>query len=315
MPFDFLKRRKDRPAVGRRRRRSHRQPLVAAAGIPFDGLTEDWRLVGRMLVDGRLSDALNKREPIAIADVQWAPVDGSEPLAPAPGLKSVDPYDLVLVLAGEDSLPEMSEAGADRPPGPQGLVRGGPGGPALPRRRDRLPLSGLRAGPSAPALVRDVRPDRGCHGDHGRSPGRARQAAGHPRQPRSTCEGSSRWMPGRASASRRCRAPRWAASTGPTGPVAHAAAASSGASDQPALDPAQAETGLRGGRLTGRPSTRSASVSKSAVILSRGNISMTVRPSLAARTKSRPPDRIWAKRRHARRCAPCPRRRRRCWLG
>ena len=44
-----------------------------------------------------------------IADVQWAPMDGSEPLAPAPGLKTVDPYDLVLVLAGEDSLPAMSE--------------------------------------------------------------------------------------------------------------------------------------------------------------------------------------------------------------
>jgi len=72
-------------------------------------MTEEWRLVGRMLVDGRLSDALNKREPIAIADVQWAPMDGSAPLAAAPGLKSVDPYDLVLVIAGEDSLPAMSE--------------------------------------------------------------------------------------------------------------------------------------------------------------------------------------------------------------
>ena len=72
-------------------------------------MTEDWRLVGRMLVEGRLSDALNKREPIAIADVHWAPMDGSEALAPAPGLKSVDPYDLVLVLAGEESLPSMTE--------------------------------------------------------------------------------------------------------------------------------------------------------------------------------------------------------------
>ncbi len=63
-----------------------------------------------MTIDGRLSDALNKREPIAINDVPWAPVDGSEPLAPAPGLKSVDPYDLVLVLAGDDSLPDMTDA-------------------------------------------------------------------------------------------------------------------------------------------------------------------------------------------------------------
>jgi len=62
-----------------------------------------------MIVEGRLSDALNKREPIAITDVQWAPMDASEPLVLAPGLKSVDPYDLVLVLAGEDSLPVMTE--------------------------------------------------------------------------------------------------------------------------------------------------------------------------------------------------------------
>jgi hypothetical protein len=63
-----------------------------------------------MLVDGRLSDALNRREPIALADMQWAPMDGSEPLAAAPGLKSVDPYDMVLVIGGDDSLPVMTEA-------------------------------------------------------------------------------------------------------------------------------------------------------------------------------------------------------------
>lgn len=108
MPFDFLKRRKDRPSA------TPAAPAlstaaVAGGGIPFDGMTEDWRLVGRMMVEGRLSDALNKREPIPIADVSWAPMDGSEPLAPAPGLKSVDPYDLILVLAGEDSLPAMTE--------------------------------------------------------------------------------------------------------------------------------------------------------------------------------------------------------------
>jgi hypothetical protein len=104
VPFDFLKRKKgpeptaETPAA-----------VDPDAGVPFEGLTEDWRLVGRMLIEGRLSDALNKREQIAIAGISWAPVDGSEPLAPAPGLKSVDPYDLVLVLAGDESLPEMTE--------------------------------------------------------------------------------------------------------------------------------------------------------------------------------------------------------------
>lgn len=108
MPFDFLRRKKEPPpspaAV-----ESAPAP-VTAEGIPFDGMTEDWRLVGRMLVEGRLSDALNRREPISLADVQWAPMDGSEPMAAAPGLKSVDPYDLVLVIAGEDSLPVMTDA-------------------------------------------------------------------------------------------------------------------------------------------------------------------------------------------------------------
>jgi len=105
VPFDFLKRKKTETAADA----PGPVAIDGVAGIPFDGLTEDWRLLGRMLAEGRLSDALNKRDPIAITDVYWAPVDGSEPLAPAPGLKSIDPYDLVIVLAGDDSLPEMTE--------------------------------------------------------------------------------------------------------------------------------------------------------------------------------------------------------------
>jgi hypothetical protein len=108
VPFNFLRRKKSEP------------PSVAAApppskslatrtGVAFDGLTEEWRLMGRMQVEGRLSDALNKREAIEISDVQWAPIDGSEPFSEAPGLRSVDPYDLILVLAGEGSLPELTD--------------------------------------------------------------------------------------------------------------------------------------------------------------------------------------------------------------
>ena len=108
MPFDFLRRNKEAPPDTPAE--APAPPTASGEGIAFDGLTEDWRLVGRMLVDGRLSDRLNRREPIALADMQWAPMDGSEALAPAPGLKSVDPYDLVLVIAGEDSLPSMSDA-------------------------------------------------------------------------------------------------------------------------------------------------------------------------------------------------------------
>lgn len=109
MPFDFLRRKKAPPAEPASAETA--APATSTGpGVPFDGMTEDWHLVGRMLIEGRLSDALNKREPIALADVRWAPMDGSEPLAPAPGLKSVDPYDLVLVIAGQDSLPAMTDA-------------------------------------------------------------------------------------------------------------------------------------------------------------------------------------------------------------
>ena len=106
MPFNFLRRKKSAasaPAAVLTPARAKR------SGTAFDGLTEEWRLLGRMQIEGRLSDALNKREAIEIADVQWAPIDGSEPMSEAPGLRSVDPYDLILVLAGEGSQPEMSD--------------------------------------------------------------------------------------------------------------------------------------------------------------------------------------------------------------
>ena len=111
MPLNFLRRKKAPVAQA---------PTVAAApatglhalriGVPFDGITEEWRLMGRMDVEGRLSDALNKREAITIHDVRWGPMDDSGPMVDAPGLRSIDPYDLILVLAGEGSMPELTDA-------------------------------------------------------------------------------------------------------------------------------------------------------------------------------------------------------------
>ena len=116
MPFGFLKRNKPEDPAGAsgspggtsaadpaRLRGGH------VRGVAFTALTEDWRLHGGMEISGRLSDALNKREAIAITDVTWGPPD-STALEPAPGLRSVDPYDLILVTAGEDSLPPLTEA-------------------------------------------------------------------------------------------------------------------------------------------------------------------------------------------------------------
>ncbi len=107
MPFDFLKRKKEGGEQG---------AATAAAGgagirgVPFDGLTEEWRIVGEMHIAARLSDALNKREAVTISDVRWAPVDGSKELAPASGLKAINPYDLILVLAGAATLPPWTDA-------------------------------------------------------------------------------------------------------------------------------------------------------------------------------------------------------------
>jgi hypothetical protein len=105
VPFGF--RRKSRTPPSGTARGAPRRPGM---GVAFEGLTEEWRLAGTMDIQGRLSDALNKREAIAILDVSWAPIDGSAPFATVPGLKSLDPYDLIIVLAGEDSQPPMSDS-------------------------------------------------------------------------------------------------------------------------------------------------------------------------------------------------------------
>ena len=121
MPFGFLKR--HRPAD--EARDGSKEPASASPadasppgalhkgtprGVAFTALTEDWRLRGRMQISGRLSDALNRREAITIADVIWGAPEAGAVMEPAPGLKSVDPYDLILVTGGEDSLPPLNDA-------------------------------------------------------------------------------------------------------------------------------------------------------------------------------------------------------------
>jgi hypothetical protein len=107
VPFDFLRKRKPDAAAPATEAKTAKR---AGRGVPFDGVTEEWRIVGEMDIVGRLSDALNKREAITIANVQWAPIDGSAGLVDAPGLKTVDPYDLILVLAGEATLPPLTDS-------------------------------------------------------------------------------------------------------------------------------------------------------------------------------------------------------------
>jgi hypothetical protein len=94
VPFDFL-----------RRGRSAPDPAGEPAGgdahaMEFDGLTEESRIVGEMAITGRLTDALNRREPIPVSRVHRAPLDGSAPFSPDPEVTAIDPYDLLVVVAG-----------------------------------------------------------------------------------------------------------------------------------------------------------------------------------------------------------------------
>ena len=115
MPFEFLKRRKPDGSAAAAKAAAAAEPSPAPPfpgadrGVAFTALTEDWRLQGRMQISGRLSDALNRREAIAITDVSWGPPDAGAGLEPAPGLRSVDPYDLILITAGEGSLPPLTD--------------------------------------------------------------------------------------------------------------------------------------------------------------------------------------------------------------
>ena len=115
MPFGFLRRGEKKAAAEKKaapeeKPGAHGRPGSGVRGLPFDGLTEEWRLVGRMEIEGRLSDVLNRREAIPIADVRWGPADGSEALTAAPGLERIDPFDLIAVFAGVGSLPSLTEA-------------------------------------------------------------------------------------------------------------------------------------------------------------------------------------------------------------
>jgi hypothetical protein len=91
VPFRFL-----------RRERLRRGPARAAqpVGLPFEGVTEEWRLSGLMAIEGTILDALNRRERIPIAAVRWGPLGSDDMLQDAPGLRAINPYDLIVALVG-----------------------------------------------------------------------------------------------------------------------------------------------------------------------------------------------------------------------
>lgn len=89
-------------------------PPVAIPTVPFEGFTEDTRvvghLVGRLTNSTRLSDLLNHREPLPIEAAQCGPILDQALLFPAPGLTEVDPYEFLLVFAGSGTKPDLSAA-------------------------------------------------------------------------------------------------------------------------------------------------------------------------------------------------------------
>lgn len=108
MPFGFGRKKDQQPAAsgeGVVPGALEREPRT----IEFLGLTEEWRLRGTMSISGRLLDNLNKREAIALSDVAWAPLNGTGRFEPAPGIQAVDPYDLIVVIAGPDTLSAIGE--------------------------------------------------------------------------------------------------------------------------------------------------------------------------------------------------------------
>lgn len=109
MPFGFGRKKDATPAGGSAAAPADAAAARGARSIHFRGFTEDWRLDGEVTLTGRLLDLLNRREAVPIGSVQWRPADGSTPFAPASGIQSVDPYDLVVVIADADTLEVMTE--------------------------------------------------------------------------------------------------------------------------------------------------------------------------------------------------------------
>jgi hypothetical protein len=79
----------------------------------FVALTEDGRIDAVLAQNVKVADALEKRAAINVNNAQQCPNDMSRPLAPAPGVKSVDPYDCSIIMPAEDGEPVVSDADRD----------------------------------------------------------------------------------------------------------------------------------------------------------------------------------------------------------
>jgi hypothetical protein len=94
-------------------------PLSASAGIVvtrrkpghFVALTQNVRVDASLAQGGvKLADALEKRQSVVVNGVMQGPSDGMTPLLPAPGIRSIDPYDISIAMPAEDGEPVVTEA-------------------------------------------------------------------------------------------------------------------------------------------------------------------------------------------------------------
>ncbi len=106
MPFRVFRREGEPLAKGR----SGRSATRARRTWPrFRGFTEEWRIDAELRAEDALDVTLNKRDSMRIGDVHWGPLDGSSALVPAPGIKSIDPYDLIVAMTGTSGPPLLTE--------------------------------------------------------------------------------------------------------------------------------------------------------------------------------------------------------------
>lgn len=78
----------------------------AVRGVRFIGLTEDRIVEGDLAIDERLSDLLNRRDPIAISNALESSFADPTPVALASERSEIDPYEFLIVFAAAGSTPE-----------------------------------------------------------------------------------------------------------------------------------------------------------------------------------------------------------------
>ena len=79
----------------------------------FIVLTEDGRIDAMLAQNGKLGTLLEKRTSITVNQAQTGAGDCDGPLAPAPTIRAIDPYDVAIAMPAADGEPAVSDADRD----------------------------------------------------------------------------------------------------------------------------------------------------------------------------------------------------------